>query len=321
MKGFRNILVVFSRETDDPQALIAALQIAEHHQAAITLLQILPALSQLQLLGKRQTPAEIEQAYLHFYLNKLQKCAEQYSSQALIRCKVVIGTGFLETIRAVLRNQHDLVIKTAEPTHWLQRLFGSTDMHLLRKCPCPLWLLKPDAPTNYQSIIAAVELNRHEPHRDEEQLNQQIVEVAASTATLHQSTLSFLHAWQPQDAGIVLMWCDYPTLAQAEYEQQAFQDQLAALNRFKHQVEVWLEPGGYQYLQPSFDLLKGDPSQVLAEKIRQVAPDLVVMGTVGRSGIAGLLIGNTAETLLEQLDCAVLAIKPKGFICPITLDT
>ncbi len=289
MKRFSNILVVCSRDTEDQQALIAALQIAEQHQASITLLQVLPALSQLQLMGKRQSPAEIEQAYLNFYLHKLQLRAEQYSSQAIIRCKVVIGTGFLETIRAVLRNQHDLVVKTAEPTNWLQRLFGSTDMHLLRKCPCPLW-------------------------------NQHIVEIAASTATLHQSTLSFLHAWQPQDAGMVLMWCDDPTLAQAEYEQQAFQDQMAALNRFKHQVEDWLEPRVYQYLQPSFDLLKGEPSQVLAEKIRQVAPDLVVMGTVGRAGIAGLLIGNTAETLLEQLDCAVLAVKPKGFICPITLD-
>ena len=44
------------------------------------------------------------------------------------------------------------------------------------------------------------------------------------------------------------------------------------------------------------------------------------MGTVGRTGIPGLLIGNTAETILQQVDCSVLAIEPPGFVTPVTLD-
>jgi len=50
---------------------------------------------------------------------------------------------------------------------------------------------------------------------------------------------------------------------------------------------------------------------------RQLDADLVVMGTVGRSGIAGLFIGNTAEMVLEQVQCSVLAIKPPGFVSPV----
>ncbi|ABM21246.1 MAG: universal stress protein [Gammaproteobacteria bacterium] len=45
--------------------------------------------------------------------------------------------------------------------------------------------------------------------------------------------------------------------------------------------------------------------------------DLIVMGTVGRVGIPGLIIGNTAESILEQAKCSVLAIKPEGFKTPI----
>ena len=48
--------------------------------------------------------------------------------------------------------------------------------------------------------------------------------------------------------------------------------------------------------------------------------DLVVMGTVARSGIAGMLIGNTAERVLRKLPCSVLAVKPEGFTSPVRLD-
>ena len=48
--------------------------------------------------------------------------------------------------------------------------------------------------------------------------------------------------------------------------------------------------------------------------------ELIVMGTVSRTGIAGLLIGNTAEKVLRQVDCSVLTVKPEGFITPVKLD-
>jgi len=48
--------------------------------------------------------------------------------------------------------------------------------------------------------------------------------------------------------------------------------------------------------------------------------DLIVMGTVGRTGIPGLFIGNTAETVLRQVDCSVLTVKPWGFVTPVRPD-
>jgi nucleotide-binding universal stress UspA family protein len=41
------------------------------------------------------------------------------------------------------------------------------------------------------------------------------------------------------------------------------------------------------------------------------------MGTLGRTGIAGLFIGNTAEDVLRETHTAVLAAKPDGFVSPI----
>ena len=333
MKRFRNILVVCDRELQNSRALEAALQIAEDNNAAITLLQVLPPLTALQTFAKPQTPEQIEQAYRHYYLNKLEQLTKKFAYKALVRCKVVVGTGFIETIRAVLRNQHDLVVKVAEPVSWIKRIFGSNDMHLLRKCPCPLWILAPDAPLELTRVVATIDLpmpgmteshrsdgHRSDGHRNEADLNRQIVELAASTAALQGATLDFLHAWQPYEAGTVLMWCEFPDKAQAELDQGLYQAVQIAMSDFKQQVQSWLGAEVFAYLQPRFNLLRGAPAQVLAEKFNELQPDLVVMGTVGRSGIAGLLIGNTAETILEQLPCSVLAVKPAGFVCPVQLQ-
>ena len=44
------------------------------------------------------------------------------------------------------------------------------------------------------------------------------------------------------------------------------------------------------------------------------------MGTVCRTGIAGFFIGNTAESILQQVDCSVLTVKPDGFVSPVVLE-
>jgi len=48
--------------------------------------------------------------------------------------------------------------------------------------------------------------------------------------------------------------------------------------------------------------------------------DLMVMDTLSHTGISGFFMGNTAETIPNQLNCSLLAIKPPGFISPITLE-
>ena len=47
--------------------------------------------------------------------------------------------------------------------------------------------------------------------------------------------------------------------------------------------------------------------------------ELVVIGTVGRVGISAALIGNTAEHVIDELNCDVLAIKPDGFVSPLSV--
>lgn len=76
----------------------------------------------------------------------------------------------------------------------------------------------------------------------------------------------------------------------------------------------------YDYLSPRFHLPKGSAKKMIPALAATLKADLVVMGTVARTGIAGFFIGNTAETILNQLSSSVLAIKPPEFMTPVSLD-
>lgn len=45
--------------------------------------------------------------------------------------------------------------------------------------------------------------------------------------------------------------------------------------------------------------------------------DVLALGTVGRAGLSGSFIGDTAEAMLQKIRCSVLAVKPEDFITPV----
>jgi nucleotide-binding universal stress UspA family protein len=67
-------------------------------------------------------------------------------------------------------------------------------------------------------------------------------------------------------------------------------------------------------------MLKGEPGDLIPKLAARMEVELIVMGTVSRSGVAGFLIGNTAEMILRRVRCSVLTVKPDGFVTPVRLD-
>ncbi len=74
------------------------------------------------------------------------------------------------------------------------------------------------------------------------------------------------------------------------------------------------------YLQPKVHLVKGFARDMIPKTAKEQDIDLIIMGTVGRTGIPGFIMGNTAETVLNRINCSVLAIKPEGFVTPVRVD-
>ncbi|CSA27563.1 universal stress protein family 1 [Vibrio cholerae] len=63
--------------------------------------------------------------------------------------------------------------------------------------------------------------------------------------------------------------------------------------------------------------LHGKPDELIPEWVTAENIDILVMGTLARTGIAGFVIGNTAENIVQSIECSLVALKPEGFVSPI----
>ena len=104
------------------------------------------------------------------------------------------------------------------------------------------------------------------------------------------------------------------------YVEQIRKQREAALDALVKQVTGHLGQDILANLKLHTHLIKGQSRKEIPALLKRLDPDLVVMGTVARTGVPGFIMGNTAEMILNQIDCSVLAIKPSGFVTPVTLE-
>jgi len=68
-------------------------------------------------------------------------------------------------------------------------------MHLLRKCPCPVWVVKPAKCAKYKRILAAVDTTCDFPDSARDSLNPLIMQLASSLARMDGSDLHLVQVW------------------------------------------------------------------------------------------------------------------------------
>jgi len=325
MQRFKDILFIAASDSVGGAALECAATLAVNNQARLTVVRVIEEMPlELKLVDRVLSADDLQAEIVAKHRQRLEEQLVARNKDIEIEVRVLIGKPFLQIIREVLRNDHDLVVKMAESGRWLDRVFGSDDMHLLRKCPCPVWLVKSDSPKAYQRILAAVDVDDLYPPEElntRYQLNLQVLEIASSLALSEFAELHIVHAWRAigegeMPSGFIKSSEDEVVAYVEEVRQQHKQD----LDELVDGIMSKLGRNTSGYLKPETHLLKGYAGEDIPVLAREVKADLVVMGTIARTGISGFIMGNTAETILNRLDCSVLAIKPPGFETPITLD-
>ncbi|MCR9118691.1 MAG: universal stress protein [bacterium] len=226
-----------------------------------------------------------------------------------VTTKVLMGKSSLQLSREVLRNQHDLLIRFAkgiESGH--KGFFGGTAQRLLRQCPCPVWLLTNDAKPGLKHIAASVNTSSDDPIDVE--LNQSILDTMCTLGEEFQSRQSVIHVWASWDE----------PLLRAHLSDRGFEALRASAERRNAKLLYDLtqrrEDGG----EIESHLLEGDTTEAIASFVAKQSVDLLVMGTVARSWLTGAVFGNTAERILSQLTCSILALKPNEFRTSVSLD-
>ena len=325
MQRFKNILCVGAPDSISGSELERVAALADNNQARLTVVEVIDEIPpNTKLLKRVLSPEDLQANIVAEHRKRLEELVAPWNKNIEIQTKVLIGIPFLEIIREVLRDGRDLVIKMAESGEWLDRVFGSDDMHLLRKCPCPVWLVKSDSPKAYQRILAAVDVDDIYPAEElntRHQLNVQILEMASSLALSESAQLHVVHVWGAVgEMAINSIFHDTLEEEVAAYVEQVRRQNEANLDTLMRVVTSNIGQDASDHIRPQTHLIKGAPRKEVPVLAKEIKADLVVMGTVARTGISGLFIGNTAETILNRLDCSVLAIKPSGFETPVTLE-
>lgn len=310
MKRFKNILVVYSRNAFNVSTLRRAGYLAAQNRARLTFLEVieddpdemtalfpsLPRVRRMEMAVKESADR------LRLFANSVVHPDVEY----VIR--VARGRPFVEIIKAVLRDRHDLVLITADGrAGFRERVFGGTSMHLMRKCPCPVWVIKPGR-ERFSRLMAAVDVMRDDPEADA--LNAKILRLATSLAAAENAHLDVLSVWSFGGREAETSRSELPP---GRYEMM----RSAAGDKVIERLKELLAGSVIDETQVTLHAIEGDPRDVIPERAYNLDTDLLVMGTVSRTGIPGLFIGNTAEEVLPQVACSVLSVKPEGFVSPV----
>lgn len=322
MKRFKNILFVMNSKLNDHHAFERAVSLAENNQASLTVVSILddfPADKEQKIYGISM--AELHDAIIDKRKLQLEDQVALYRKRIQLNTKVILGTVFLALIQEVLRFKRDLLVKVAEKEERvIDSLFGSTDMRLLRKCPCPIWLMKPFKAGNHRKILAAVDFDPYDKDWVDNGLNRQILEMSISLAISEFCELHIVHVWSAY--GEISLRSGFAKQPEADVDAYVEGIRLDHQKRLDDLLSQFIDSSSKEavgYLKPKIHLLKGDATEVIPLLVKQQQIDFVMMGTVARTGVPGLIMGNSAEKILNQIDCSVLAVKPNGFVSPVTL--
>ncbi|MCP4074030.1 MAG: universal stress protein [Hyphomicrobiales bacterium] len=318
MKRFHNILFVKTDGNDDV-AFVNAVALAVHNRASLTLVKTIDEIREPVYGVPEETIRELEKTIITNYRDALEALAKPHRNSIKIEIEVLEGIPFLSIIQEVMRNRCDLIIKSAKGDRGpVSRFFNTIDMHLLRKSPCPVWLFKPDQPETISRIVAAVDFDEPGEEGNNQSLNKQILEMAISLASRERAELHIVHAWQAIAENVL-------SSVRSGLSEQKLDEYIAVVrkNSERHLSQLmesamgWVGQDVFDGIILKIHAIKGQAQGVVIDLAQTLDADLLVMGTVGRTGIPGFFIGNTAETILNGIDCSVLAVKPAGFISPV----
>lgn len=186
--------------------------------------------------------------------------------------------------------------------HRATGLLRPADWELLRLCPVPVLLVKHARPYHAPRVLTAIDSDHANGKTAE--LDEEILRVGALVTAALRGTLHVVHACRSGP---------YQSAAYGEAREPP--ERLPGKAVFDQALRLWDIPPERRHL------LSGEPSIVVPAIARSVGANIVVAGALSRSGLQRLLIGNTAERLLDPLSCDLLIIKPSEFVSRVPAES
>ncbi len=271
----------------------------------------------LELFHVIDVPVYVDgMAAANSWIGEMQQQARTRATQKLERiaarlraCGLRVGTAVRwdypaaeAIVRRSLQIGADLIVSEQVQRQYIPSLLHAADWDLLRLSPVPVLLARASTrPYRHPIILAAVDPSR--AHGKPASLDEQILDMGGDIAEALEGSLHALHAYRAMPVGAPLellaegpVATDLEDSATAEAEQRLVQ----------------LMRGTGNPHMP-YHLIGSPVKDAILATVRSTGCSILVLGDVARRGLKGVLLGNTAQRVLEALPCDVLAVKPREF--------
>ncbi len=285
-------------------AVRQSFDVAEAMNAAVRLVCVLPEVS-AGFFGSEEdatAEAQTDQAAAMKVLADLEVQYQESTSRAIdVSSVVATGQAWFEILKVAGTDRNNMRNKGTVT----RLLFGSTGRKLLRNAACPVWLLKPriDDDANLD-VLAATDLS---------EVGEDVLRAGVALGQSLPVRLNVLHVVDDDlDRHMARTGVSEEELE--EYRRKSKEDAETTLHEQLSVTDYRTVAKGVQT-----HIAEGAADGCILSAIKELDIDLLIMATSGRGGIPGMLFGNTAERLLPELQCSILAIKPDDFVCPVAL--
>lgn len=183
-----------------------------------------------------------------------------------------------------------LVVGTRRLRGWKHLFLGSVAERCLRHAPCPVLVAAPGSRRPFRRILHATDFSPH---------SEAALDLAVAIAKQDHASLALLHVLDARAVEAIAI-AGEPTLAAGRFSRTLFRearDRLAGIarrHRIRHRATV---------------VWGTSPSDAILAQAKSERIDLIVLGSQGRTGLAGFLIGNTAERVGRSLACSLLCTR------------
>jgi universal stress protein E len=295
---FKRLLVHLNTTATSQPAFRRALMLARASRASIRLVDVLP-----QVPAPGGTTPAFVRLVREKMLDHLAEATAEARTADVPTTSMLLDAGdeAATLIKAAVSWKADVLLRSHAVHGGVAHPAGPVDSQILRRCPCPVWLVTPRQADGERVVVAAVD-----PEPQDAVRHGLAVRVAGTAIRLAGETgaaLHLVHAWTAFGHQILASRASRKDLLA---HQAACRDHAAA--RFEALRKDAAVPD-----TAKMHLIEGLSEKVLAEAVASRRAGVVVLGTIGRTGLAGLVVGNTAEHLVRQVSCSVLALKPAGF--------
>jgi nucleotide-binding universal stress UspA family protein len=295
--GFQSILTYLPEHNESQEVVECSTRLARECNAKLALAEVLTPLPVYLRQPAYGYPA-LSDTLEREAKEELQGVAGPLRQSGLdVTTAVLTGKAHEELVREAFRAGHDLVIAPGHSEGGSARA-TSTAVRLCRLCPVPVLAISAGHAKPFHRILATVDpLSRDEEGKE---LNERVIEAALEVARLEGGEVAVLYVWGE----------DLPPESLESYGKDIEQFAKSALQDLLKPYEEEIDPE---------DVLMefGGPAATICRVAKEQEMDLVVLGTIARSGMQAFWIGNTAEKTLAELELSVLAVKPSSFVSPL----